>query len=173
MRARTIIAGVVGLATVIAVLVAGWYVLRRSPETVCPLSGRGIHAETRALVTIGGRKYETCCLRCAIIEAQQTGKPLRVQKVADLETGKLLVADKAWYVEGSSVNPCMHMTPRAGSADRQTLCLLGFDRCSPSLIAFANESAARAFAAQHGGVLKRLNELQQEIKPVAPGVKIP
>ena len=37
-----------------------------------------IHAQTRALVTIGGQKYETCCVRCAIIEAQQTGKPLRV-----------------------------------------------------------------------------------------------
>ena len=154
-------------------MVAAWYLLRRRPETLCPLSGRGIHAETRALVTIAGRKYETCCVRCGIIEAQQTGKPLRVLEVADFETGKLLSAVKAWYVEGSPVNPCMNMTPRAESADRQTMCLLGFDRCSPSVLAFSDERQARVFIAQHGGALKRLDDLQHEIQPVAPGVKTP
>lgn len=173
MRVKTIIAGVVGLGVVIAALVTAWYLLRRRPEAICPLSGRGIHAETRALVTIGGRKYETCCLRCGIIEAQQTGKPLRVLQVADFETGKPLPPENAWYVEGSAVNHCMNMTSTAERADQQSVCLLGFDRCSPSVLAFSNEQQARAFIAQHGGVLKRLDDLQHEITSVAPGVKTP
>lgn len=170
MRVRTIIAGIVGVGVVIAASLAGWHVLRRG-ETLCPFSGRGIHDDTRAVVAIGGRNYVTCCVRCGITEARQKGKALRVLKVADFETGKLLVAEKAWYVEGSALNPCTSESPKAESIDRQTVCLRGFDRCSPSVLGFSSEDRARAFMAQHGGVLKSLDELQQESKPVASGVK--
>lgn len=170
MRARTIIAGIVGLGVVVAALLTGWHVLNRAPET-CPFSGRGIHADTRALVRIGWRNYETCCVRCGITEARQTGKTLRILEIADFETGKLLIAEKAWYVEGSALNPCTTETPKAESIDRQTVCLRGFDRCSPSVLGFSSEEHARAFIAQHGGVLKSLADLQKESKPVASGVK--
>ena len=173
MRAKTIIAGIIGLGAVIAALGGGWYLLSRKPAALCPFSGRGIHAQTRARVTLGGRKYETCCVRCAIVEAQQTGKPLRVQEVADFETGKLLIADKAWFVEGSTVNLCMSMAPGAESPGEHTVYLRGFDRCSPSVLAFSNERQARGFITQHGGVLKRLSDLERDIQPTATGVKTP
>lgn len=170
MRARTVIAGIVGLGVVIAASLAAWHVLNRG-EAVCPFSGRGIHSQMRAQVSIAGRNYETCCLRCGITEARQTGKPFRVLEIADFETGKLLVADKAWYVEGSPVNLCTSETPGAESKDRQTVCLRNFDRCSPSVLAFSSEERARSFIAQHGGVFKSLDDLQQESKPVGSGVK--
>lgn len=170
MRTRTIIAGIVGLGFVIAASLVAWHMLNRAPKT-CPFSGRRIHAETRAVVAIGGRTYETCCVRCGITEARQKEKTFRVLKVADFETGKLLDAEKAWYVEGSALNPCTTETPNAQSVDRQTVCLRGFDRCAPSVLGFSSEEHARAFIAQHSGALKRLDDLQQESKPVASGVK--
>lgn len=164
MRTKTILAAIVGVGVVLAALGGAWYLLKRTPEAVCPLSGRQIHSQTRARADIGGKNYDTCCLRCAITEARQTGKVLQVLQIADYETGKLLDPEKAWYVEGSSVNPCMSMTPGAKRADQHSICLLGFDRCSPSVLGFSSEQNARAFIAQHGGVLKRLDKLRQESK---------
>ena len=99
MRTRTLVAGIVGLCVVLALSGGAWYLVTQRHAKVCPFSGREIHAETRALVTIGGKKYETCCVRCAIIEAQQTGKPLKVLKVADFETSRLMDPGNAWFVE--------------------------------------------------------------------------
>ncbi len=172
MRTKNTIAGLVALGAVLAVLGA-WYLFTQRQAAVCPFSGREIHPQTRALVTIGGRKYETCCVRCAIIEARQTGKPLRVMKVADFETSKLLNPNQAWFVEGSAVNLCMSMSQAAESPGRESVYLRGFDRCSPSALAFSSEKQARDFIAEHGGVLRRLEDLLSESKPIVPQVKKP
>ncbi len=172
MRKKIVSAGVLALGAVLVILGA-WYLLSQRQAKVCPFSGRGIHPQTRALVTIGGRKYETCCVRCAIIEARQTGKPLRVVKVADFETSKLLNPKHAWFVEGSAVNLCMSMSPAAESPGREGVYLRGFDRCSPSALAFSSEKQARDFIADHGGVLKRIDDLQREAIPTATKVKKP
>jgi hypothetical protein len=162
MRTKIIIAGVIGLGVILAALAGGWYLLNQRQTSDCPFSGRPIHAQTRAVVLLGGHKYETCCVRCAIIEAQQTGKPLRILKVADFETSRLLDPSSAWYVESSEVNLCMRMSPGAESLGRGSVYLRGFDRCSPSALAFSNEQQARAFMVQHGGALKRLADLERE-----------
>lgn len=162
MRIKLIIAGVVGLALVLAALGGGWYLLNQRQTKICPFSGRPIHAQARAVVIIGGHKYETCCVRCAIIEAQQTGKPLRILKVADFETSRLLDPQKAWFVESSEVNLCMRMSPAAESPGREGVYLRSFDRCSPSALAFSSEQQAQEFITQHGGALKRLADLERE-----------
>ncbi|MFP5230189.1 MAG: hypothetical protein ACLGXA_21445 [Acidobacteriota bacterium] len=158
---------------ILAGLGVAWYFVSHQQPKVCPFSGRMIHPQTRALVTIGGKKYETCCVRCAIIEAQQTGKPLRVLEVADFETGKLVAPKSAWYVESSDVNLCMRMAPAAESPGRESVYMRGFDRCSPSALAFRSEEQARAFMAQHGGALKRLDDLEREATTTVPKVQTP
>jgi hypothetical protein len=173
MRKRLSRAGILGVGAVLAVLGGGWYLLSLRQAKFCPFSGRVIHAQTRALVTIGGKKYETCCVRCAIVEAQQTGKPLRILKVADFYTGGLLEPNKAWFVESSTVNFCMRTEPGAESPGRESVYLRGFDRCSPSAFAFSDERSARAFIGQHGGVLKRLDDLLREATPTSPRVQKP
>ncbi len=173
MRTRLILTGILGMGVVLAVLGGGWYLLSLRQAAVCPFSGRVIHAQTRALVTIGGKKYETCCVRCAIVEAQQTGKSLRILKVANFDTGRLLDPNKAWFVESSTVNLCMRTAPGAESPGRESVYLRGFDRCSPSALAFSDEQSARAFIGQHGGVLKRLDDLQREAALTSPRVQKP
>lgn len=173
MRSKPNFAGIIALIAVLAILGAAWYlVIYRQPK-VCPFSGRIIHPQTRAFVTIGGKKYETCCVRCAIIEARQTGKRLRVLKVADFETSKLIDPESAWFVESSDVNLCMRMAPAAESPGRESVYVRAFDRCSPSALAFSSEQHARDFIAQHGGVLKRLNDLQNEATSAAGKVQKP
>ncbi len=173
MQTKILVAALVGLCTVLALSGGAWYLLTQRQAKLCPFSGREIHAETRALVTIGGHKYETCCVRCAIIEAQQTGKPLRVLKVADFETSKLMDPSSAWFVEGSAVNVCMRMSPSAESSGRESVYVRAFDRCAPSLLAFSSEQHARDFMAQHGGALKRLADLQSEVTSTTGKVQTP
>ncbi len=166
MKRKPSVAAILSLALLAAAAVGAWYLLGRRPAAVCPLSGREIHTQTKARVVIGGSRYETCCLRCAITEARQKAEPLRVLEVADFETGKLMRPDRAWFVDGSPVNLCMRMSPAAESPDRQGAYLRGFDRCEPSVLAFSNEQQARNFIAQHGGALKNLADLEREIKSV-------
>lgn len=173
MRTRIIFAAVFGLAVMAAALGGAWYLLRQQQTKICPFSGRPIHSQTRAFVTIGGKKYETCCVRCAIIEAQQTGKRLRVAEVADFENGKLMEPEKAWFVEGSSVNLCTRRSPAETGSDRGTVYLRSFDRCSPSILAFSSEKSARVFIAQHGGVLMRLGDLLKEATSTTGKVREP
>lgn len=163
MRIRPNLIGIVALGAIVVVLGGAWYLVSHRGAKICPFSGREIHPQARALVTIGGKKYETCCVRCAIIEAQQTGKPLRVLKVADFDTSKLIDPGSAWFVESSAVNMCMRMAPAAESPGRESVYVRAFDRCSPSALAFSSEQHARDFIAQHGGVLKRLNDLEGEV----------
>ena len=163
MRMRIIFAAIFGLMAIVAALGGAWYLLHQQQTKVCPFSGRPIHPQSRAFVTVGGKEYETCCVRCAIIEARQTGKSLRILKVANFETGKLMDPAKAWFVEGSSVNFCTRMAPTATGSGKGIVYLRAFDRCSPSILAFPNEKDARAFIAQDGGVLVRLDDLLKEV----------
>lgn len=162
MRTKLILTGVLGAVVVLAVLGGAWYLVSRRQQKVCPFSGRPIQPQTRALVAIGGKDYETCCVRCAITEAQQTGKPLRILKVADFETGNLIDPESAWFVESSDVNFCMRMAPAMESPGKESVYVRAFDRCSPSVLAFSSEQDARAFQAQHGGTVKRLSDLLRE-----------
>lgn len=165
-----------GISTVVVILAGlgvAWYLVSHRQPKICPFSGRAIHPQTRALVTIGNQKYETCCVRCAIIEAQQTGKPLRVLEVADFDTGKLIDPESAWFVEKSDVNLCMRMAPGAASPGRESVYVRTFDRCSPSVLAFSSEQHARNFTAQHGGALKRLSDLQAEARVTIGKVQRP
>ena len=173
MRIRPNLIGIFTLGAVIAVLGGAWYLVSHRQAKICPFSGRAIHPQTRALVTIGGKKYETCCVRCAIIEAQQTGKPLRVLKVADFETRRLMDPGNAWFVEGSAVNMCMRMSPAAESHGRESVYVRAFDRCSPSVLAFSNEQHAHDFIAQHGGALKRLADFESEATSTTGKVQKP
>ena len=173
MRIRTNFIGILAVVVVLAVLGGAWYLVSHRQPKVCPFSGREIHPQARALVTIGGRRYETCCVRCAIIEAQQTGKPLRVLKVADFESGRLIDPDSAWFVENSNVNLCMRMAPAVKSPGRESVYVRTFDRCSPSELAFPSEQQARGFIAQHGGMLKRIADLQVEAAKTTAKVQTP
>ena len=173
MRMRPNFFGFAALVMVLAVLGGAWYLVSHRQPKVCPFSGREIHPETRAVVTVGGKKYEACCVRCAIIEAQQTGKPLEVLKIADFETSKLIDPKSAWYVENSNVNLCMRMAPAVESRGRESVYVRTFDRCSPSVLAFSSEQHARAFIAQHGGVLKRLTDLHAEATTTTGKVQKP
>jgi hypothetical protein len=57
---------------------------------------------------IAGKRTQACCARCAISEANQQHKPIRLIEVHDYRTGRGFSPANAWFVEGSRVIVCEH-----------------------------------------------------------------
>ncbi|HXH27488.1 MAG TPA: hypothetical protein VNL37_00480, partial [Candidatus Polarisedimenticolia bacterium] len=118
----------------------------------CQVCDREIHARTRAVLTLAdGKRVETCCPRCALHYVASSKVAVRGMTVTDYVSGTAVPADRANLVEGSDETPCMPPTPI--ERDTRAPLQVCYDRCMPSLIAFRDAAAARAFMAEHGGTL--------------------
>ncbi len=117
------------------------------------------------LVQVNGMKLHACCPRCPLTLAAQEGKRVRLLEVTDYVTGRALAPSEAYFVDGSRVEVCT--APRLKLDETRTAYVRLFDRCSPSLLAFAREDQARDFIANSGGSLKRLEDLRREAAPLA------
>jgi hypothetical protein len=156
-----IVAGVV----IVGLSIGGYawinYILHPKPHA-CGYCLRPLHANLRVTAEIDGKRSEVCCAHCAISEANQRHKPLKLVTVHDYPTGQTVAPEIAWYVEGSRVKACehdaMHMNEMKETQD------LAFDRCSPGTFAFANKANAEAFIAQNGGSVLSFPDLMREVR---------
>jgi len=154
-----IVTCVVALALGVAAYAWMHYILHPQPQA-CGYCLRPLHGNLRTTAEIDGKRAEVCCPHCAITEANQQNKPLRLVAVHDYPTGKTLRPEQAVYVEGSRVNACdrdMHMNEMKETQD------VAFDRCSPGTFTFANRASAEAFVAENGGTILSFEQLMQEV----------
>jgi hypothetical protein len=87
----------------------GWFRYVSHPTPVaCGYCQRPLRANLRVTAEIAGRRAQVCCARCAISEANQEHKPLRLIEVHDYPTGKAISPNRAWFVEGSRAMACDH-----------------------------------------------------------------
>ena len=104
-----------------------------------------------------GKTVETCCPRCGVHYLESSGQHARALEATDFATGHWLDATKATFVSGSDVRGCAMPEPRR---DAQGCCMyLQYDRCLPSLVAFADKPAAVEFQKQHGGEIVEFRNL--------------
>ena len=167
MNGSNLTAGVIALVLVAALAAAGWYFLLVRPPEICELSGRVIYANMRTVVRIDGRTYHTCCPRCPLTVARQTGGEVEFLRVTDNVSGEALEPAEAFYVDGSRVQFCH--APRIKLDEARVPYVQLFDRCGPSLIAFASPEDAREFIAENGGSPKRLDQLIRETREQPAG----
>ena len=156
---------------VLALLTAGGYwLLQQTEPGVCKVCRREIHAASRAVIEVDGKQEAVCCVRCAMTLDEQEKKPVHLVEVTDYVSLRPLAPKDAFYVEGSRVVLCMshevHMDETKHAQEKI------FDRCEPSVYAFARREQAESFAAQNGGVVLSLGELMQEI-PTTPATARP
>ncbi len=144
---------ILGLGIVLAFALglgyAGWRMRSSSQVAVCQACGRAIHANMRTVAFLGDKREVFCCPTCALSAGAQTHEPVRFDQLADYDTGHALRPDDAFAVEGSDVIPCVRSHEML-NRDGQPV-PMDFDRCSPSIIAFAKRAAAESFASEHGG----------------------
>jgi nitrous oxide reductase accessory protein NosL len=105
-----------------------------------------------------GKTIETCCPRCGLHYVETMKPAARGFEATDFATGQWMDATKATFVSDSDVKGCAMPSARR---DAQGCCLyVAYDRCLPSLVAFADRAAAVEFQKQHGGNLVTFAELR-------------
>ncbi|MBI4518080.1 MAG: hypothetical protein HY699_19930 [Deltaproteobacteria bacterium] len=151
---------VAGVTAGVAVPLA-WRWWTASPRGYCPVCRRHEHKESLVKFQAEGERVtEVCCLSCALTYGRQTSKAVTILSVTDHDSGKPLDPDGVTFVVGSNVSPCTH--------DAEQLRMEGetvpvhWDRCMPSILAFASQEAAGGFQRRHGGALRGLEELKQQ-----------
>ncbi|MGD0775939.1 MAG: hypothetical protein ABSC05_24240 [Candidatus Solibacter sp.] len=149
MQRRVWFAGLVCILAVLALGYAGWKSFARADADQCYACKRPIHAHSKTVAFIDGRSRLFCCPACALSQQQQMGKPVNITRLTSFLTGKALSPDNAYVVKASDVNMC-ERTKELVDADKRAADLR-YDRCAPSIIAFAERSDAVQFAREHGG----------------------
>ena len=141
-----------GLFCVLAALVlgyAGWRSFARADADQCYACNRQIHAHSKTVAFVDGRSRLFCCPACALSQRRQIGKTINVTRLTSFLTGRPISPDSAYVVRASDVNMC-ERTKELVDGDKRAADLR-YDRCAPSLIAFAERSEAVQFARDHGG----------------------
>ena len=161
MAKRVLITVAVGLVLV-ALVVAGFRVVANREESFCGFCHRPIHANTKVIAEIAGRRRTVCCARCAISEAYQEKNPVRLIEVTDYVTGKSVDPEKAYFVDGSRKVLCNHdaaMVDESRQVHEMT-----YDRCFPGTYAFARREDAEAFVRESGGSVVQSQTLMQGVR---------
>ena len=164
MQSRSIRLIVLVMALGLAGTVTGprlWQWWMAPPRGYCPICQRHEHGDSGVKLEVTGEGViEVCCPSCGFSYGRQPSTPVTIVSVTNHETGKPLAPDRATFVVGSDVSPCTH--------DAQQLRIEGeavpvqWDRCLPSVLAFAARTPAEVFQQQHGGTLRSFYELQQQ-----------
>lgn len=139
---------------------AVWKLRTASTVQICNVCTRPLHERSRTVAVIDGKRQVFCCPACALTTHRQTSKRVQVVELTDYETDAPLDPGAAYIVEGSAVNLCVHQHMLFDQNKQPSA--LDFDRCSPSMIAFSGKDAADLFARQHGGVVRRFQEVVSE-----------
>jgi len=154
-------------AIVVALLLVGlagtgYWLIKRGGHEECSVCRRGIHAQSRAVAMVNGHREVLCCARCAITLAHQRGKSVRLLQVADYFSERMLRPQDTFYVEGSRVVLCATHEPMIDPSKHAMERV--FDRCEPSLYAFARRADAEAFAQQNGGAVLTAEQVLREVQ---------
>lgn len=147
------------LLVMAGLVAAGYHLMANREDKFCGFCHRSLHPNTKVVAEIDGRRRTVCCVRCAINEAYQEKKPLRLITVTDYLSGKDLDPNQAYFVEGSRRVLCQH---DEGIVDEtKHVQEMTYDRCFPGTYAFARREDAEAFERENGGTVSSLQKLLQ------------
>lgn len=143
----------------------GWHTIESRGNAACDVCGRPVHRESAVWAEVEGQRQHFCCAGCALWAHRQTGEDVEITQVNDYVSGSALDPSDAVFVVGSKVNLCLqqhsvfdqHPTVLDQSKEPGSL---EFDRCSPSILAFADRPAASEFADRQGGSLMTYDQLR-------------
>ena len=136
---------------------AGYHLMAKREAEFCGFCHRSLHPNTKVVAEIDGRRRTVCCARCAINEAYQEKKPLRLVTVTDFITGKDIDPKQAYFVEGSRRVLCTH--DMAMVDESKHVQPMTYDRCFPGTYSFARREDAEAFERENGGTVLALAKL--------------
>lgn len=160
---RTAVSVLLSILLVTGIAYAAWRFVHSRDDQMCMACQRPIHGNSRTVASVGGQKGSYCCPACALSEHLQSGKSVEVLSLTDHLTGTKLDPSAAFLVRGSSHNACTHHQQQRASADKRPL-ETHFDRCSPSILAFATREQAATFVRDNGGRVLPFSELAAKFR---------
>jgi hypothetical protein len=130
-------------------------------EPVCEVCKRVLHNETAFRIAgSDGSIRAVCCPRCGLAAVILNGG--QALDAVDFSTRKRIRAAEAIYLEGSDLMECC--TNKAGfRSDAGTYEKMNYDRCMPSLLAFAKREDAEMVRQKHGGHILSLEAARQSV----------
>ena len=146
-----------------ALVYTGFRMRRTSGGQVCDACTRPLHHHSQVVGLVGGDREIFCCLACALSTQRQTGTPVKVVKLTDYETDSRLLPEGAYLAVGTNVNLCTQHHAMLDESKHSYP--VGFDRCSPSILAFARKQSAERFVQEHGGQLERYADFAASYRP--------
>ncbi|HXI03940.1 MAG TPA: hypothetical protein VNI57_12265 [Candidatus Saccharimonadales bacterium] len=148
------------VVTLAAVILAAAAASCSSSETTCELCGRHEYSAVAFRIEYkDGSQVHACCPRCAshLLATKKGDKDVARLIAHDFPTGKEIDARSAVYVDGSDYMHCH--APMEERTEPASVGTLTYDRCLPSLVAFATASEAETFQREHGGTVKAFADL--------------
>jgi len=158
MERRRRFLGLLAVVPALGLGYVGFKEFRYASPTACYACNRPIHAHSRTVALVNGRSRLFCCPACAFSEHEQGKEPVKVTQLSSFLTGAPLSPDSAYIVKGSDVNMCARDRTMI-DGDKQPAALQ-YDRCLPSMYAFAEQKQAAEFAREHGGQVIPFRQLE-------------
>ena len=132
---------------------AAWVIPRlETPKqpAVCEICGRGITKQVEFRIETAHGTIYACCPGCALHHIINHPGEARKELATDFKSGRLIPARSAYYNMGGDVQYCTRHKPpveRGTEGVSQRV----YDRCLPTLVAFATRDEAEAYRQKHGG----------------------
>jgi len=154
---------IVGLTVICLAALLGYFVWAgriAGGKPVCEVCKRVLHAETSFRIALpDGSMRAVCCPRCGLAAVIQNGG--RAIDAVDFSSKKRIAAAEAIYLEGSDIMECC--TNSGFRSDEGAYQKMEFDRCMPSLLAFARLEDAKTVQQEHGGIILDFEEARQSV----------
>jgi hypothetical protein len=117
---------------------------------MCQVCGRDIPKQTAYRLDTAEGTIKTCCPTCAMHYVLHHPETVRQALATDFTSGRMIPAANAYYDEGGDVQYCTAHHPPVERGP-QGVNVRVYDRCLPTLVAFAAREDAETYRQQHGG----------------------
>jgi len=114
-------------------------------------------------VLADGTEEHCCCPRCGLHFRLRRSGQVRSELATDYKSGERIDPASALFVEGSALMTCCAAAPMKRDEPQKAVELI-WDRCLPSLVAFAARSEAQDFQRRYGGRIVTYPEALESVR---------
>jgi hypothetical protein len=162
-KAKPILVTVAALAAIVAVSLIAYRWEAPERPALCQVCGRVISKQTAFRMDTSDQTIDACCPACAIHYMLHHPGAVRQALATDFGSGRLIPASSAYYDEGGDVQYCTLHNPPVERGP-QGVSVRVYDRCLPTLVAFASRDDADAYRQKHGGRVVTYDEALATIR---------
>jgi hypothetical protein len=153
----------VAIGAITALGIWAFQSVTRPPADLCRVCERGLHKGVTYRLELASGTEDACCPRCGMHYQIEHPGAAKKAWATDLNTGAMIAAESAYYVEGGDIEYCtMHSTPV--ERQPQGVSVRDYDRCLPSLVAFSSKQEAETYQKQHGGEVIDYQQAMEKVK---------